>query len=187
MIFPCLKVSLLGWFSNRAGTSGRHKGLSSTSSAQFASQPLVKPVVWFVRTVIEWHSHSIAKSAYYLSDSPVIMCICHNFICCAIASSFYNPVTKVDTENTTYHCFLLRKHLHTCSSAKNKFTDQIYFTNGSKVVFFSRWVCSFLSDTYKVLPKKYLPKLKCLSFFSFLEKKKFSLIFCGLFKWWQKL
>lgn len=112
----------------------------------------------------------------------------HNFICCAIVLSFYNPVTKVDTENTTYHCFLLRKHLHTCSSAKNKFTDQIYFTNGSKVVFFfSRWVCSFLSDTYKVLPKKYLPKLKCLSFFSFLEKKKFSLIFCGLFKWWQKL
>ena len=134
--FLCLKVSLLGWFSNRAGTSGRHKGLSSTSSAQFASQPLVKPVVWFVRTVIEWHSHSIAKSAYYLSDSPAIMCICHNFICCAIVSSFYNPVTKVDTENTTYHCFLLRKHLHTCSSAKNKFTDQIYFTNGSKVIFF---------------------------------------------------
>ena len=43
------------------------KGLNSTSGAQFAAQPLVKPVVWFARPVVNWRSRSVAmhKSAYY--------------------------------------------------------------------------------------------------------------------------
>ena len=39
------------------------KGLNSTSGAQFAAQPLVKPVVWFARAVVNWRSRSVAKSA----------------------------------------------------------------------------------------------------------------------------
>ena len=37
------------------------KGLNSTSGAQFASQPLVKPVVWFARAVFNWPSRSVAN------------------------------------------------------------------------------------------------------------------------------
>ena len=40
-------------------------GLISTSGAQFAAQPLVKPVVWFARAVINWRSRLVAKSAYW--------------------------------------------------------------------------------------------------------------------------
>ena len=36
------------------------KGLNLTSGAQFASLPLVKPVVWFARAVINWRSRSVA-------------------------------------------------------------------------------------------------------------------------------
>ena len=39
------------------------KGLNTTSGAQFAALPLVKPVVWFARVVVNWRSRSIAKSA----------------------------------------------------------------------------------------------------------------------------
>ena len=39
------------------------KGLNMTSGAQFAALPLVKPVVSFVRAVVNWRSRSIAKSA----------------------------------------------------------------------------------------------------------------------------
>ena len=39
------------------------KGLNTTSSAQFAALPLVKPVVWFARAVVNWRSRSVAKSA----------------------------------------------------------------------------------------------------------------------------
>ena len=40
------------------------KGLNTTSCAQFAALPLVKPVVWFARAVVNWCSRSVAKSAY---------------------------------------------------------------------------------------------------------------------------
>ena len=39
------------------------KGLDATSGAQVAALPLVKPVVWFARVVVNWRSRSIAKSA----------------------------------------------------------------------------------------------------------------------------
>ena len=57
----------LGW----TGTSfddgkARGKELKSTSGAQFAAQPLVQPVAWFARAVINWRSRSVAKSAYYV-------------------------------------------------------------------------------------------------------------------------
>lgn len=91
----------------------------------------------------------------------------HNSICCAIVLSFYNPVTKVDTENTTYHCFLLRKHLHTCSSAKNKFTDQIYFTNGSEVVFFQDEFVPFYLIHTKFCQKSTFLSLNAFPFFLF--------------------
>ena len=39
------------------------KGLNSNSGAQFVVLPLVKPVVWFARTVVNWRSRSVAKSA----------------------------------------------------------------------------------------------------------------------------
>ena len=43
------------------------KGLNTTSGPQFASLPLVKPVVWFVRAVVNWRSRSVAKSVFSLS------------------------------------------------------------------------------------------------------------------------
>ena len=49
------RALLLGWFSNSTGTSfDARKGLhvNSTSGAQFAVQPSVKPVVWFARAVV---------------------------------------------------------------------------------------------------------------------------------------
>ena len=54
----------VGWFRNRTGTvtSSARKGLHSTSGA---AQPLVKPVIWFARAVVNWRSLFIAKSAYY--------------------------------------------------------------------------------------------------------------------------
>ena len=42
------------------------KGPNTTSIAQFAALPLVKPVVWFSRPFVKWRSRSIAKSAYLL-------------------------------------------------------------------------------------------------------------------------
>ena len=39
------------------------KGLNAIFDAQFAALPLVKPVVWFARVVVNWRSRSIAKSA----------------------------------------------------------------------------------------------------------------------------
>ena len=56
------------WFSNRTGMSvddgkSARKGLNATSGAQFAALPLVKPVVWFARAVVNWRSRSVAKSA----------------------------------------------------------------------------------------------------------------------------
>ena len=62
--------TILGWFSNRTGASfekkreSTRKGLNSTSGAQFATLPLVKPVVSFARAVVNWRSRSVAKSAY---------------------------------------------------------------------------------------------------------------------------
>ena len=58
----------IDWFSNRTGTSfvrreRARKGLNSTAGAQFAAQPLVKPVVWFARAVVNWSFRSVAKSA----------------------------------------------------------------------------------------------------------------------------
>ena len=41
------------------------KGLNMTSGAKFAALPLLKPVVWFARAVVDWRSRSVAKSAYY--------------------------------------------------------------------------------------------------------------------------
>ena len=63
--------ALLGWFSNRTGKSAddgksARKVLHVTSGAQFSALPLVKPVVWFARAVVNWRSRSVAKSAYYL-------------------------------------------------------------------------------------------------------------------------
>ena len=49
------------------------KGLNVTSGAQLiAALPLVKPVVWFVLTVINWCSCSVAKSAYYYLHSTAL-------------------------------------------------------------------------------------------------------------------
>ena len=127
------------------GNVRAQKVLNKTSSAQFATQPLVKPV-----PVFDLCAPSSNDVPVLLLNQPTILVtalqLCasmHNSICCAMVLSFSNLVTKVDTENATYHCFLLRKHLHTCSSAKNKFTDQIYFTNGSKVFFFQDEVGPF--------------------------------------------
>ena len=50
-------------------TTGKRKGLNMTSRAQFATLPLVKPVVWFARAVVNWPSRSVAKSAY--SQTPL--------------------------------------------------------------------------------------------------------------------
>ena len=47
-------------------TGKRAEGLNSTSGAQFAALPLVKPVVWFARAVFNWRSCSVTKSAYLL-------------------------------------------------------------------------------------------------------------------------
>ena len=35
-----------------------------TSGAQFAALSLVKPIVWFACTVVNWRSHSVSKPAY---------------------------------------------------------------------------------------------------------------------------
>ena len=57
----------IGWFSNNGNVIWRRKsaqkGLNSTSSAQFAAQPLVNPVVWFAHAIVNWRSRSVAKSA----------------------------------------------------------------------------------------------------------------------------
>ena len=63
-----LFTTAIGWFSNRTGTSvddrrARGKDLNTTSGAQFAALPLVNPVVWFERAVVNWRSRSVAKSA----------------------------------------------------------------------------------------------------------------------------
>ena len=47
------------------------KGLNAISDAQFAALPLVKPVVWFARVVVNWRSRSIAKSAWYLFETAL--------------------------------------------------------------------------------------------------------------------
>ena len=61
-------VSIIGWFSNRTGTSfwqreRARKGLNATSGVQFAGLPLVKPVVWLARAVVNWRPRSVNKSA----------------------------------------------------------------------------------------------------------------------------
>ena len=131
--------------------------------------------------VSHWSNQLFDLCALSLNDIPILLLnqpttlvtalqLCasvHNFICGAIVLSFYNPVTKVDTENTTYHCFLLRKHLHTCSSAKNKFTDQIYFTNGSKVVFFQDEFVPFYLIHTKFCQKSTFLSLNAFPFFLF--------------------
>ena len=66
----CCVNSITGWFSNRTGKSAddgksARKVLHVTSGAQFSALPLVKPVVWFARAVVNWRSRSVAKSAYY--------------------------------------------------------------------------------------------------------------------------
>ena len=49
------------------------KGLNVTSGAQLmAALPLVKPVVWFVLTVVNWCSCSVAKSAHYYLHSTAL-------------------------------------------------------------------------------------------------------------------
>ena len=45
-----------GWISKTTGMSVVDR--KKTSSAQFAALPLVKPVVWFVHSVVNWHSHN---------------------------------------------------------------------------------------------------------------------------------
>ena len=54
-------------FSNRLiyqlnGNDG--KARDATSGAQFAALPLVKPAVWFLRTVVNWRSPFVAESAF---------------------------------------------------------------------------------------------------------------------------
>ena len=44
-----------------APNQNRH---ATQASVQFAALPWVKPVVWFARTVVNWSSRSVAKSAY---------------------------------------------------------------------------------------------------------------------------
>ena len=58
-------VPRISWSSNRTGTSfDDEKGrLNSTSSAQFAPPPLVKPVVCFSSAVVNRRSLTAAKSA----------------------------------------------------------------------------------------------------------------------------
>ena len=55
------------WLSSSLGFIYRResarKELNSTSGAQFDTLPLVKPVVWFARAVVNWRSRSVAKSA----------------------------------------------------------------------------------------------------------------------------
>ena len=58
----------IGWFSKQNRNviwrrESARKGLNSTSVAQFAAVPLVAPVVWFARAVVNWRSRSVAKSA----------------------------------------------------------------------------------------------------------------------------
>ena len=68
-------MAIIGWFSNRTGTSfddGKARGKVPTSGAQFAALPLVKPVIWFARAVVNWRSRSVAKSAYYVSEGFVM-------------------------------------------------------------------------------------------------------------------
>ena len=43
-------------------TGKRAERTNATSCAQFAALPLVKPVVWFARAVVNWHSRFVAKS-----------------------------------------------------------------------------------------------------------------------------
>ena len=43
-------------------TGKRAERTNATSGAQFAALPLVKPVVWFARAVVNWHSRFVAKS-----------------------------------------------------------------------------------------------------------------------------
>ena len=62
-------VNRLIWQHNRNVIWRREsakKRINSTSSSQFAALPLVKPVVSFAHTIINWHSCSVAKSAWCL-------------------------------------------------------------------------------------------------------------------------
>ena len=81
--FVILLVPAVGNLSRKPGqlTTGKvtcvhrlqeraRKELNATSGAQFAALPLVKPVVWFARAVVNWRSRSVAKSAY-LSQNGV--------------------------------------------------------------------------------------------------------------------
>ena len=54
--------------------------LNTTSGAQFSPLPLVKPDVLFARTVVNWRSRSVAKSAYYIKRYTQQKCLknCHN-------------------------------------------------------------------------------------------------------------
>ena len=42
------------------------KGITATSGAQFTTQPLVKPFVWFACPVVNWRSRSVTKSVKLL-------------------------------------------------------------------------------------------------------------------------
>ena len=62
------------------------KGLNSTSAAQFAVQPLVKPVVWFARVVVN-------GSVLLLNQPNIWFSYIHNFI--IILSRVYNePIQR---------------------------------------------------------------------------------------------
>ena len=64
-------VVRLGWFSNRTGTSvadGKARGKDTTSGAQFAALPLVKPVVWFARAVVNWLSVLLLNQPIIVSE-----------------------------------------------------------------------------------------------------------------------
>ena len=39
--------------------------LQVVGKPKFVALPLVKPVVWFARAVVNWRSRSVAKSAFY--------------------------------------------------------------------------------------------------------------------------
>ena len=79
--------TILGWFSNRTGTSFKkkkkrestRKGLNSTSGTKCATLPLAKPVVRFASAVVNWRSRSVAKLAYCNETRRRLLFTCASF------------------------------------------------------------------------------------------------------------
>ena len=62
-ILLILKKADLATGRERHLTTGKRAERTSTSGTQFAALPLVNPVVWFARAVVNRCSRSVAKSA----------------------------------------------------------------------------------------------------------------------------